>query len=131
MPSVKKTFKSVYFVPFSLFLQNLNIQDMRRPVIVEKIKDAMAKASPHARTILYGSEARGDARPDSDIDLLILVGQDKVTVADEEKLIAPLYDIELETGVLINATVMPETRWENRAMTTPFYLNVEREGITL
>lgn len=104
---------------------------MRRTSVVNKIKDAMALSKPHVRAILYGSEARGEATADSDIDLLVLVRQDKVSVADEERIIAPLYDIELETGVLINAMVIPEKAWTNRPAVTPFYLNVEREGITL
>ena len=50
---------------------------MRRSAIVEKIKNVVRQIEPTATSILYGSEARGDARPDSDVDVLILLDGDK------------------------------------------------------
>ena len=72
---------------------------MKRSEVVELIKETIRRIAPGAKTILYGSEARGDARPDSDIDLLILVDGDTMTLAQEEEITLPLYELELRTGV--------------------------------
>ena len=104
---------------------------MDRKSIVEDIRHTMRTYNPHCSTVLYGSEARGDSRIDSDIDLLILVDGDKLTVADEMKITAPLYDIEIRTGVMISPYVVLRKVWESRPFKTPFFINIEKEGIPL
>jgi len=104
---------------------------MKRIEIVDSLREIIHSEAPDAKVILYGSEARGDAHAGSDIDLLILVNKDKVTLEDEEKITFPIYLLELKTGVLISPMVVAKKSWENRPFKTPFYINVMNEGVEL
>ena len=105
------------------------IRGMNRRAIVSAIKEAIHRLPMNLEARLYGSEARGDARIDSDIDVLILVDKPVVDKTDEERVFACLYPIELSSGIAINPVIMPRNLWGARI--TPFYINVENEGILL
>ena len=104
---------------------------MRRPEIVKRIQETVHQAEPSATIILYGSEARGDARPDSDIDVLILLDCDKRDLRKEDRLSGALYELELSSGVMISPMIMPRTQWNYRPFKSPFYFYVMNEGIKL
>ena len=68
---------------------------MRRAEVIEQIKDIIRRVAPTAKTILYGSQARNEARVDSDIDLLILLDGEKMTLEEEEAWIKNIFSLTL------------------------------------
>jgi predicted nucleotidyltransferase len=104
---------------------------MNRKEIIQSLKKILHKIAPNAMVILYGSEARGDAHLDSDIDLLILLDKEKITSQERRAITYPLYDVEFETGVIISPKVFSKRLWDEKFSITPFYHNVMKEGILL
>ena len=88
------------------------------------------KVDPKAEVILFGSRARGDARKDSDWDVLIIVDTPKVTEEQFETLNYDLWLKGLELGQEINPIIYTRDRW-NAPIPSVFKYNVRKEGVVL
>ena len=80
---------------------------------------------------VFGSRARGTARPDSDYDVLLVV-TDAFSLDDKDILYDAVMDILLETGRLVSLKIFKEKTFQQLCeMQTPFTAHVLREGIRI
>jgi predicted nucleotidyltransferase len=102
----------------------------RTKYIIQLIRKNISMIDPKAEIILYGSRARGDNRPDSDWDILILTDY-PVDLNKERVFRDNLYDLELETGEPFSVFVYSKNDWTSKQRITPFYNNVIQEGVKI
>ena len=80
------------------------------------------------RVVLFGSRARGDAKPDSDYDVAVFI-KDAGGFADESaRLAAVTTDILLDTGAVISATPFPSGAYREH---TGFMHELRKDGLGL
>ena len=81
------------------------------------------------RMVLYGSQARGDAEPGSDIDVLVVL-EGPVSPGEE---IARTSDIiaslSLKHGVVLSRAFVSSDRFEREQ--SPLLMNIRREGVAV
>lgn len=103
---------------------------MKRQEIINQIARVLKSVVPNAKSIVYGSEARGESTSDSDIDLLILLDDNDIHSPERElEITRHLYEIEVNTGVIISPMIMLQRVWDK--IKTPFSINVNNEGIVI
>lgn len=79
---------------------------------------------------LYGSRARGDAKPTSDWDLLVILDKDKLNGEDYDRITYPFTLLSGDIGEIINPIMYTKREWDAYSF-TPFYHNVQDDKIEL
>ena len=95
------------------------------------IRECLAKNMPaNGKAILFGSQAKGTAREDSDWDILIILDKEELLPADYDNITYPLTMLGWNLGKEINPVMYSAKEWQ-KYRNTAFCKNVEREGIRL
>ena len=97
--------------------------------LVARVKARLAEAygARFAGLVLYGSYARGEAGPHSDVDLLVLLDGPVDRWAEIRRFVELVYDLEAETGELISLVAVD--RAEANAPDERFLRHALSEGI--
>jgi hypothetical protein len=122
--------------------KTINILDAEKiphAEILKKFRQALLACFPNQvqQLILFGSQARGEATLESDIDVLVVVNWEEEPLADGfyaapfsdprwQKIVEVAYDISLEYGVVLAPFVISEKRFQQWS---PLSEQVKQEGI--
>jgi predicted nucleotidyltransferase len=83
----------------------------RDSLILQRLKAKVAERLPLSRLVLFGSRARGDNEPDSDIDVLVVL-DGPVSRESEEYVRSCAWELSYENGVVIFPLVVARAEWE-------------------
>ncbi len=97
--------------------------------LAKEVRERLSKElGAPIRVIMFGSQARGDANKESDIDLLVILPEIDARTTRIASDIA--WEVGFEAGRVISA--IPDTKEQmKRYAFLPFYQNIKREGVVV
>ncbi len=100
-------------------------EDVSDPLLAEILRRLVTAYRPE-RIYLFGSKARGDAGPDSDYDLLVIVPDDAPAARRRSRL---AYEALWGTGAAADVLVWPKSNFDRRTrVVASLPATVVREG---
>jgi predicted nucleotidyltransferase len=106
------------------------VQKPQTDPVLARFRAAMAEiyGDRVERIVLFGSRARGDARPDSDYDVAVFINDGGSFAEESARLAAVSTDILFDTGAVISATPFPAAAYRER---TGFMHELRKDGLDL
>ena len=112
-------------------MDNIIVMDVHTKHIIEKIRETASQSVPLGGNVfLYGSRARGDAKEDSDWDLLVVVDGDSVVNDDYDRITYPITLLGWSLKECFVPILYTRKEWEAESFTS-FYNNVTNEAIQI
>lgn len=114
-----------------LLLSHNKIKDRNVSAALKNFQQALKNLYGYQTPIifLYGSYARGDYKPSSDVDVLLLYEDDIHPAQEIHRISAILANLNLEHQVLIS--VYPIGKKQINQAAGPLWINIQSEGISI
>ena len=121
---------SKVFLVLQFFCVFLQFEMDKKEKILNMIRETVRATEPDAEIILYGSRARGDARQDSDWDIIVILNKPPMPHQERYVIANELWNKGFDIGEEMNVLVYTKEQWNN-APPSLFKYNVREEGIRL
>lgn len=106
------------------------MNESKQKNVLNRIKALKKKVLPEGKLILFGSQARMDATPESDWDMIILLDKESIALNDFDRYAFPFVELGWSLGEYFSMKLYTVSEWMKRKG-TPFFKNVMSEGVEL
>lgn len=107
------------------------LNDMERTELLrfrDRVRERLGGRS--VQLTLFGSKARGDDRPDSDLDVLVITSKNDWRIRN--KIYSAATDALLDNSVLISPKTLSRRQFQRlKQDQAPFIINVMRDGVKI
>jgi len=99
--------------------------------LLEKLKSGLKQiyGERFKETYLFGSYARGDFDPDSDIDVLIVLSDFEKYGAELKRTSELIGNLSLDYGTTVSVVFSREQEWQTHKL--PLWMNIHAEGVAV
>jgi predicted nucleotidyltransferase len=107
------------------------LTDTERSAVVELVRKLRQRFDGQLEAaLLYGSRARGEAQPGSDMDVVVVVAGTGQATRREIRYLAA--EVWLEHGIYVSTRVWSLAHWRRlQQLDTLLYRNIRKDGIDL
>lgn len=110
------------------------IKDKRFLTILHEVKEEVLKlfGEKLSQLILYGSYARNEHDPESDIDIMILVDESETKLREyRSKIVDIMTDLSLKYDTIISFNRQTSKRYNDYLDVLPLFQNIHNEGVEI